>query len=65
MSSITIHVYDGDPEEYDDEDETSTVGARVPNHRHSYGDGEELDAVKTIGWLLAENKHFDVRFFNN
>jgi hypothetical protein len=63
MSYITIHVYDGDPAEYRDEDETNTVGTRV--EEHTYSDGEELDAAKEILGYLAEFKHFDVRMWAN
>lgn len=64
MSYITIHVYDGDSAEYrDGEHEAATVGARV--EEHSFSDGEELDAAKEILGLIAEFKHFDVRFWAN
>lgn len=29
MSYITIHVYDGDSETFDDHDESGTIGARI------------------------------------
>lgn len=63
MSRIIIHVYDGDSEEYDYDEEAGTVGMRV--EEHSYSDGEELDAAKAIVGYLAESKHFDVRVWTN
>lgn len=65
MSYITIHVYDGDPADYVDEDETGTVGARVAEQEALFSDGEEMDAAKEIVGLLAERKHFDVRMWND
>ena len=65
MSYITIHVYDGDPAEYIDDQESATVGNRIEGEERSFGDGEELDAAKEILGLLAEYKHFDVRNYTN
>jgi hypothetical protein len=65
MSNITIHVYDGDPDSYVDHDEANSVGARISDEESTFSDGEELDAVAAITALVAEYKHFDVRFFNN
>lgn len=65
MSYITIHVYDGDSEEYRDGDETGTIGARDEGDERTFGDGEELDAAQDIIALLAEGKHFDVRQWRN
>lgn len=66
MSYITIHVYDGDSEEYrDGEHETATIGTRIDGEERCFTDGEELDAVQDIIGLLAEGKHFDVRQWRN
>ena len=61
MSGITVHVYDGDAEQYVDDEEATTVGERIDGEQRYFTDGEELDAVKDIIGLLAEGKHFDVR----
>jgi hypothetical protein len=65
MSYITIHVYDGDSEQYLDVDEPGTVGNRLDGEERSFGDGEELDAAQEIIGLLNERKHFDVRQWTN
>lgn len=65
MSGITVHVYDGDAEQYLDEDETGTIGARIDGEERYFTDGEELEAVQDIIGLLAEGKHFDVRQWRN
>jgi hypothetical protein len=65
MSYITIHVYDGDSEVFDDNDETGTVGNRIDGEERAFTDGEELDAAREIIGLLAEGKHFDVRQWRN
>lgn len=65
MSGITVHVYNGDAEQYVDEDETGTIGARVDGEERYFTDGEELDAVQDIIGLLNEGKHFDVRQWRN
>jgi len=66
MSYITIHVYDGDSEEYrDGEHESATVGARIDGEERAFTDGEELDAAREIIGLLNEGKHFDVRQWRN
>ncbi|WP_369147090.1 hypothetical protein [Streptomyces sp. R44] len=59
MSYIDVHVYDGDPEEYN-ADEPETVGTREVGNR-SFRDGEELEAAAYIVGLLADGRHFDVR----
>jgi hypothetical protein len=65
MSSITIHVYDGDPEAYNDHDEPGTIGQRDPEREKYYTDGEELSAAVAIVALLRDGKHFDVRLWVN
>lgn len=65
MSYITVHVYDGDAEQYSDEDETGTVGTRIGGEERCFTDGEELDAVQDIIGLLNDGKHFDVRQWRN
>jgi hypothetical protein len=65
MSYITIHVYDGDSEAFDDNDEPGTVGNRIDGEERSFSDGEELDAAQEIIGLLNECKHFDVRQWTN
>lgn len=66
MSYITIHVYDGDSEEYrDGEHEAATVGNRIDGEERSFTDGEELDAAQEIIGLLNGGKHFDVRQWRN
>lgn len=65
MSYIAIHVYDGDPEAYSDENETGTIGARIDGEERHFYDGEELDAVQDIIGLLNEGRHFDVRQWRN
>lgn len=64
MSQILIHVYDGDPEAFDDNDE-STIGARIDGETRIFTDGEELDAAQDIIGLLNEGRHFDVRQWRN
>lgn len=58
MSYIDVHEYDGDAEEYR-EDEPETVGEVTKNR--SFTDGEELDAASYITSLLSAGVHFDVR----
>jgi hypothetical protein len=59
VSYIDVYTYDGDAEEYRD-DEPETVGDRECGKR-SFTDGEELDAAEYIVSLLSERRHFDVR----
>ncbi|MCQ6554750.1 hypothetical protein NPS70_16315 [Streptomyces sp. C10-9-1] len=59
MSYIEVHIYDGDAEEYDTNDERSTVGDREQYRR--FTDGEELDAAAFVVGLVADGRHFDVR----
>lgn len=65
MSFTTIHVYDGDPAEYRDEQETATIGVRVPDEEQTFHDGEELDCAAAMMKLLAEGRQFDVRSWFN
>lgn len=65
MSGITIHVYDGDAEAYNDHDEPGTIGQRDPGGERYFTDGEELGAAMTVVGLLRDGKHFDVRQWIN
>ena len=65
MSGITVHVYDGDAEQYVDHEEAATVGARIDGEQRYFSDCEELDAVRDIVELLRDGKHFDVRQWRN
>ncbi|GAA1064715.1 hypothetical protein [Streptomyces asiaticus] len=58
MSYIFLTEYDGDPEEFVQDDPESVGNVDV---QHSFTDGEELDAMALIAELLREGTHFDVR----
>ncbi|MCY0926259.1 hypothetical protein OTB20_08570 [Streptomyces sp. H27-H1] len=59
MSYIDVYTYDGDAEEYR-EDEPDSLGDREPGHRN-FREGEELDAAQFVIGLLSDGTHFDVR----
>ncbi|MGI5404169.1 hypothetical protein ACQEVG_32905 [Streptomyces sp. CA-135486] len=59
MSYIEVFKYDGDAEEYRD-DEPESVGERAERSK-SFTDGEELDAASYVVDLLSRGVHFDVR----
>lgn len=64
MSSIYVHVYDGNADAFDEHNEAETIGQRNGGNAEParvFTDGEELSAAVAITELLRDGVHFDVR----